>query len=608
MQGSRSQQRSRRRGSRRAALGGLLGLLLTTLTLVSLAPPATAAPGPGDDRQLQVPTGWWTYYGQSASSLNAKWQANGARLTDLQVQSVSGSGVPTFTAVMVRNSGSYASGWWWYYGQTEAQVNAQLSNHHARPISIEGYSTPSGLRFAVIMVDNTAPNYKPYSWWYGTSSFINGKVTSSNRLMSLSRIQGTSWYAAVLTTNTGTNNTGWSYYYGVTTDQITTFLTDNHARLVDLDHNDDNGTYNVVMYANPDTRWYWYYGQSLSGAVALANQLGERIINATPYLVGDVLRFAVVMTNNLNAQSSKLRAIVAPKIDSGSYGFYLKRVGGSTLAGLQSGLRYEPASALKVLYHARTIRSESLGSTNDSTVITYRFDPANPSNGGICPDSFANTSTTNLKDADQKMMWVSDNRMTRGILEKYTKASMLSYASSLGLTSTSINHNIGCPTDATHNYTTLVDLGRIYEAFQNGVVTSSSTWKSRFRSRMLNQDNYSGFNSLICPIVKQEASSLGMSSTVATSFCGRMTFIAKGGDYAYGGSVPRYESHGDVWLAGLPYRARGGTLAPRYFVLGEFVDNVHIDSSAEATNMNAARSQLKQEALRPSIRAALQTW
>ena len=602
--------RSRRphRPLRRAAIGGVLALLVSVLTLVPLAQQATASPGPGDDRQLQVPTGWWTYYGQSASSLNSKLSANKARLTDVQVQSVSGSGVPTFTAVMVRNSGSYATSWWWYFGLTSAQVNTKLSDNNARPISVEGYSTPSGLRFAVIMVDNSGTKFKPWSWWYGTSSFINSKVTSSNRLMSLSRIQGTSSYVGVFTNNTGTNNTGWWYYYGVSTSQISTLLSNNHARLVDLDHNDDSGSYNVVMYANPDTRWYWYYGQSLSTAVARANQQGERIINATPYFVGDVLQFAVVSTNNLNSQSSRLRSIIAPTMDSGSYGFYLKPVGGSTLASLQSGLRYEPASALKVLYHAKSIRSESLGNTNDSTVITYHYDPANPTNAGICPDSFANTSTTNLKNADQQMMWVSDNRMTRGILEKYTKASMLSYASSLGLTSTSINHNIGCPTAATHNYTTLVDLGRIYEAFQTGVVTSNATWKSRFRSRMLNQDNYSGFNGLICPIVRQEASSLGISSTVANSFCGQMTFIAKGGDYAYGGSLPRYESHGDVWLAGLPYRARGGTLAPRYFILGEFVDNVHIDSAGEATAMNNARSKVKQEALRPSIRAALQTW
>src|SRR5438445_11703036 len=115
------------------------------------------------------------------------------------------------------------------------------------------------------------------------------------------------------------------------------------------------------------------------------------------------------------------------------------------------------------------------------------------------------------------MMAVSDNRMTRGIRANNTKASMLSYATSLGLTSTSINHNIGCPTSTTHNRTTLVDLGKVYEAFQNGTVTTSSTWKTQFKNRMLNQTNYSGFKSAICPIVTQEATALGKSAATATS-------------------------------------------------------------------------------------------
>jgi hypothetical protein len=592
---------------RRVALGGLLALLISTITMIPLAPTANASPGPGDDRQLSAVTGWWTYTGQSASALSSKLTANGGRLTDLRVESVSGTGVPTFTAVMVKNSSSYASGWWWYYGLTAAQVNTQLSNHTARPISVQGYGTPSGLRFAVIMVDNSGARFKAYSWWYGTATFINSHVTSTNRLISFSSILGTSSYVGVFTDNSGTNATGWWWYYGKSTSQISALLTTNHARIVDLDRN-TNGTYNVVMYSNRSTRWYWYYGQSISTAVARALQQGERIIDVTPYFVGGVKFFAVVSTNNLNSLSGKLWSIVAPRIDSGSYGFYLKQVGGSTtLAGVQSTLKYEPASALKVLYHAKSIHQEALGTTTDSTVITYHYNPADTTNGGICPDDYASTNTTNLKNADTLMMQNSDNRMTRGVLEKYTKPAMLSYAAALGLTSTSINHNIGCPTSATHNYTTLVDLGRIYEAFQNGTVTTNATWKSQFRSRMLNESNYSGFKNLICPIVQQEASSLGKSATVATNFCNAMTFIAKGGDYAYGGSLPRYESHDDVWLAGLPYKARG-TIAPRYFVLGEFVDEVHIDSPTEFDAMNAARSKLKQEALRPSIRAALTTW
>ena len=62
--------------------------------------------------------------------------------------------VPTFAVTMVANSGAYASGWWWYYGQTASQVSALLSANKARLISIDPYQTSAGLRFALVMVPN----------------------------------------------------------------------------------------------------------------------------------------------------------------------------------------------------------------------------------------------------------------------------------------------------------------------------------------------------------------------------------------------------------------------------------------------------------------------
>src|SRR6516225_4475122 len=93
-----------------AVASALVVQLLLALAVVSAGP--AGASGPGDDRQQTAPTSWWTYTGISAAALNSKLAANHARLTSLQVDSTGG---PTFTAVMVSNSGSYASGWWWYY-------------------------------------------------------------------------------------------------------------------------------------------------------------------------------------------------------------------------------------------------------------------------------------------------------------------------------------------------------------------------------------------------------------------------------------------------------------------------------------------------------------
>jgi len=575
-------------------------LQLTVVVLVGTGS-AHAAVGPADDRQLSKPTNWATYNGATAAQVSSYLSANSARLTDIQVE----SSTPTFTVTMVKNSGSYASGWWWYYGKTEAQVNSLLSTNNARPISMSAYSTSSGVRYAVVMVSNSGANAKAWGWWHGSASFISGKLTTNHmRLIDFGAYPG-GGYTAIMVNNTGSNATGWWWYYGISGSAVTSDLTTNRARLIDVNRN-SNGTYNVVMYSST-TRAYWYYGYSPATMLNKANQLGERIIAVVSYTANGVKRQAAAMVENMNSLSQKLRSIIAPKVDSGAYGFYLKQVGGSTLASLQSTKQYEPASALKVLYHAKSIHEEALGNTNDSTTITYRYhNMSDPNDGDICPDDFGTTTTTNLKNADTLMMQNSDNRMTRGIVDTYGGfAAMETYATSLGLTSTAINHNIGCGTP--HNKTTLVDLGKVYVGFQNGTVTSNSTWQAQFRSRMLNHDNYSGFRNSICPIVSQEATALGKSSATATSFCNAMTWIAKGGSYQYADNFPYTVSWDNLEMTGVPYKS-GGLTTPKYFVFGEFVDGTNIGSQTEANSVNTARNKLYQEALRPYIHAALATW
>ena len=324
-------------------------------------------------------------------------------------------------------------------------------------------------------------------------------------------------------------------------------------------------------------------------------------------MISNVRYYSVIETRNTNALSEKLWNIIAPTIDSGAYGFYLHQVGGSTLAGVGQSVQYEPASALKVLYHAKSIHEESLGNTHDTDSVTYHYDPANPGNQGICPDSFSSTATTNLKNADQQMMWNSDNRMTRGIVEKYTKTAMLNYAASLGLTSTQINHNIGCPTPATHNLTTLVDLGKVYAAFRNGAITNNATWKAEFRSRMLNESNYSGFHSSICPIVNQEAAALGQEPVHRDRVLQRDELDRQGR------LVPVRRDAAVPGVVGRPVDDRRAVQVERQddlhsFVFGEYVDETTINSTSEANAINAARSKEYQEAMRGQIHAALKTW
>lgn len=253
---------------------------------------ASAATGPGDDRQLTAPARWWTYTGVTASRVSALARANHARLTDIQVDNPA---VPTFTVVMVGNSGAYASGWWWYYGQTAGQVSSRLRASNARLISAQAYQTSRGTRFAVVMVPNTGANGKAWWWYYhSTPSFIAGRLAANHaRLIGLTPYPGSGRYLAIMVNNTGSNATGWWWYYHATTSFISGRLRANHARLIDLSENGDR-TYNVVMYRNPGIRWYWYIRQNLATAVRRSLQQGERIIDV--YRYGST--YSVVETRN----------------------------------------------------------------------------------------------------------------------------------------------------------------------------------------------------------------------------------------------------------------------------------------------------------------------
>jgi hypothetical protein len=125
---------------------------------------------------------------------------------------------------------------------------------------------------------------------------------------------------------------------------------------------------------------------------------------------------------------------------------------------------------------------------------------------------------------------------------------------------------------------------------------------------MLNNSNYSPFYGSICPIVQQEATALGKPAAVATNFCNRITWLAKGGSYQYGGSLPWTISWANGSLTSLPFKNASHTVVPTYYYYGDYVDGTTINSTAEQTAISNARNTAYLESLRPYIHAALQTW
>jgi len=615
------------RAGRWRAITMVLAILASIFAgLVVTGTAAQAAPAPSDERLGDQPTGWWTYHNVDATTLSNKLTENNARLADLRVNSASPL---TFTATMVSASGPYGTGYWWYFGKTRYEVDKLLVDNQARPISLQKYYTSSGWRFAVVMVPNSGADYRPWKIAEGTPSAINSAVTAFGdaRLAGLSVNVGDatfSSYTAIIVSNA--NGYAWWWWPSLTADEVGQVLTSTGGRLVDLDPHGD-GRFSVIAYGMPSQYW-WYYNKTGQQMMDLAGQHGARIIDMTPYNSGGSVRYAGVMVNNLTGLSAQLRDEMDGKVPGGSFGFRLQQVGGPVLAALQNGKQFEPASSIKALFHLHTLKARQNGQVSDTTSVTYRYNTdsslAYSKDAWICPDTAPSTATSSLKNADEQMMWYSDNRMARAITDHFgytvsptpNVAPLSQTVNGLGLTATVFHHNDGCPTSATHNYTSLDDLAKVFDAGYAKMGAGAyldATHRELFRTRMLSDANpgQAGTpadpNLHLCEMVDEEGAKLGLSTTTTSQFCQNIRYMTKGGQYHYGaGAEAGLGSVAAGRLIGLPVKS-AGAINRVYYTYGDFVDD-YVDDAANHNAVAALRDQVYRDAIRPQIAQALQTW
>jgi hypothetical protein len=156
-----------------------------------------------------------------------------------------------------------------------------------RIVDIEVDST-NPLRFTAALVDNSGSHAKGWWWYVGTdTAFISQKLTENNaRLIDVESYveNGQQKYAAVMISNTGADATGWWWYVNASTTGISNALTANNARLTDIDrHNGgDSSTFDVIMVDNTGANgraWWYYYNQTPDQISTLTNANGARLVD-----------------------------------------------------------------------------------------------------------------------------------------------------------------------------------------------------------------------------------------------------------------------------------------------------------------------------------------
>jgi hypothetical protein len=250
-------------------------------------PPNSPVTATGDDRENFDPTGWAVYEHQTTADVVNTATTNNLRVVDLSLET--GTNPYQFTAVYVANTGSYAKTWWFLAAVTPTSLLDFSVNNNARIVVQKAVNDPSpggSVLFYVVLVANTGADAK--SWWfYKDQSIANLTTLWQNNTARLVQVNSyvrsaTTYYDAVMISNTGADARTWWWYVNTTPPQLGTYVTNNNARVVDLDYDTATGNYNAIMTscASGCPAWWWYFGVSTSDLLNTVTQNGARVIDA----------------------------------------------------------------------------------------------------------------------------------------------------------------------------------------------------------------------------------------------------------------------------------------------------------------------------------------
>jgi hypothetical protein len=550
------------------------------LLAAALCAPALAI----DDRDNVNKTGWAVYYGQSASQITTIINA-GYRLVDLEVEVVSPL---TFTAAFVANSGTYQpAGWWWLANVDATTLSNFLGTNGARIIDLEVFQLSGATRFAAVMVSNTGSFAKTWYWYFNQASptAISNLLTANNaRPIDIEQyvIGTTTYYAVVMVNNQGANFKAYWHWYGATPAFIANQIATNGSRVYDLEP--VGSAYNVILVRDTGIRWWYYYGVSGGDILDVCGSHSAR-----PMCIrrrGSV--FDLVLLNNANPLEDAVSQIMRSNSD-GVMGAYLKRANGAVLAGFNHGRIFEPASTLKTLHHVHTMKRV----LNATATLTQNLTVNTGLINNSCPNDTMPVTQT-LEVVLSNMMEASSNAHTKAItLFNGGFTPLNTTAAALGMTSTLVQHHIGCGTPP--NQLTLVDLGRLHEAVVNGYLGS---YRQKFYDLMPNSLDGYGDGNYLGLVLGQEAATVGLTATQLTTFKSNCEIAWKRG--GYGTATGFHRTYGG-WVS-IPFYGNGG-ITNREYVTGAYCVEASNDANAQMAAGKGAADLLRLE-----IRAAMQTW
>jgi hypothetical protein len=594
-----------------------LVLSLIVAVLCAVAPASLAQ----IDRTRNTPVGWGWIYAASPAAIDAQLAA-GSR--PIAFQRVAPS---QYDTVFVVNSGSYAvSGADVLLNQSAANLASALALTGKRIVDLEPYDIGNGPVFNAIVVANSGVTIATgWQWTHGkTFSEINSWLAANPglRLVDLDYYEtnGTFRYSAVAVPNTGNNFQAATWYASnVTEDDIEDALQANDGRLIDIELisavSGQAARFAYIMVPQNGVRSDFFPDASSSDIPALIEQYAGRIVCLERYEHFGSTRYAVVLTNNADSLTGRMRDYLAgnngedaglfsdSNFVGGAMGFMLKEVGGPVITTVNPNFIWEPASTYKLLHAAYAIWQCSIGFDALTADVLYRnlWSVNQPESGCTsCPFTWTCAPLyIDLRETLRLLLEPSNNNALIALERRYNVADINNFADTRGFGAiTSIRQDCDCA--VVLNTATCTDICEMLEQVADGSIFNQS-WQDIYYSLMIDLDEQ-GFDyyPVLNDIITQEAANTDLTPGERNAFRAAMRFANKGGSYDCG-EVYRTEG---AW-ASVPFKAYAFDQWITY--AKEYVMAIFIHDSNNTNGSNVVYDA-KQEILREQIRAALLSW
>lgn len=395
----------------------------------------------------------------------------------------------------------------------------------------------------------------------------------------------------------------------------------------------------------------------IDGAVLTVQNSGELMLDMRNFRINVDPESRIAVEPGGRIRSNEIGPLLVRETDGGTFGYFLKRVGGPVIDTINPDLSFHPSSAIKTIYMIEALRQVDNGTLNLNTTNMTSCTTTITPGGTNCPNPFTNPTTggggggnctvppivnslANCGNSTQTyglglgicaMMQVSNNAATNAIQETVGAGNpltgwnnMLNNAGNvIGLSAaTTFANRMGCGgpfNNNPNNQTTLRDLGLIYEQMTtNPAVLFPVTpqpvpfiFQNTNAYNFMDNDSNELSNIINQAMLNTEASDIGLSSTTATNFRNAVRLVHKTGLNRPGGGTanPNCLTPAQpifVTAAGWVSLPINGGANTRDYVYGVFINNVTMVAGSQPNSQQCSLFDEVRQMLRSVIRDALE--